>query len=210
MSAVSNSTVPKVTLIVGHSFGAGRLRPLCGKAFDPRFIFAWPGARYAVMGAHQAARTMLDVNVGTLKRQGRQIDDDELAAMAEELRLRYDRETDRPLRRCCAAVGRLDHRPSLKPATVLSMASMRPLCNREPACVHWRFSGLISVRNVPQIPIPGTPLDSGDTDSGIPGTAYLPPRGPIRPPDSGDSGDTISGGFGELRGWTPSGFPGTI
>jgi 3-methylcrotonyl-CoA carboxylase beta subunit len=93
VSAVSNSTVPKITLIVGHSFGAGHYA-LCGKAFDPRFIFAWPGARYAVMGAHQAARTMLDVNVGTLKRQGRQIDDAELAAMADELRRRYDRETD--------------------------------------------------------------------------------------------------------------------
>ena len=93
VSAVSNSTVPKITLIVGHSFGAGHYA-LCGKAFDPRFIFAWPGARYAVMGAHQAARTMLDVNVGTLKRQGKQIDDAELAAMADELRLRYDRETD--------------------------------------------------------------------------------------------------------------------
>jgi 3-methylcrotonyl-CoA carboxylase beta subunit len=93
VSAVSNSTVPKITLIVGHSFGAGHYA-LCGKAFDPRFIFAWPGARYAVMGAEQAARTMLDVNVGTLKRQGKQIDDAELAAMADELRLRYDRETD--------------------------------------------------------------------------------------------------------------------
>jgi 3-methylcrotonyl-CoA carboxylase beta subunit len=93
VSAVSNSSVPKITLIVGHSFGAGHYA-LCGKAFDPRFIFAWPGARYAVMGAHQAARTMLDVNVGTLKRQGKQVDDAELAAMADELRLRYDRETD--------------------------------------------------------------------------------------------------------------------
>jgi 3-methylcrotonyl-CoA carboxylase beta subunit len=93
VSAVSNSTVPKLTLIVGHSFGAGHYA-LCGKAFDPRFIFAWPGARYAVMGAQQAARTMLDVNVGTLKRQGKAVDDDELAAIAEELRVRYDRETD--------------------------------------------------------------------------------------------------------------------
>ena len=93
VSAVCNSTVPKITLIVGHSFGAGHYA-LCGKAFDPRFIFAWPGARYAVMGAQQAARTMLDVNIGTLKRQGKQTGDADLAAMAEELRLRYDRETD--------------------------------------------------------------------------------------------------------------------
>ena len=93
VSAVSNSTVPKITLIVGHSFGAGHYA-LCGKAFDPRFLFAWPAARYAVMGAQQAARTMLDVNVGTLKRQGKEIDDAELSGMAEELRQRYDRETD--------------------------------------------------------------------------------------------------------------------
>jgi 3-methylcrotonyl-CoA carboxylase beta subunit len=93
VSAVSNSTVPKITLIVGHSFGAGHYA-LCGKAFDPRFIFAWPAARYAVMGASQAAKTMLDVNIGTLERQGKHVDDVELQAMAADLRKRYDRETD--------------------------------------------------------------------------------------------------------------------
>jgi acetyl-CoA carboxylase carboxyltransferase component len=93
VNAVSNSTVPKLTLIIGHSFGAGHYA-LCGRAFDPRFVFAWPAARYAVMGAQQAARTMLDVNVAALKRQGKEVDDDELAAMAEDLRQRYDRETD--------------------------------------------------------------------------------------------------------------------
>ncbi len=93
VSAVSNSTVPKITLIVGHSFGAGHYA-LCGKAFDPRFLFAWPGARYAVMGAQQASRTMLDVNVATLQRQGKAVDQAELDRMTEELRQRYDRETD--------------------------------------------------------------------------------------------------------------------
>lgn len=93
VNAVSNSVVPKLTLIVGHSFGAGHYA-LCGKAFDPNFLFAWPGARYAVMGAQQAARTMLDVQVATLKRQGKDVDAAELNAMAEELRARYDRETD--------------------------------------------------------------------------------------------------------------------
>src|SRR5262249_32510282 len=73
VNAVSNSVVPKLTLIVGHSFGAGHYA-LCGKAFDPRFLFAWPGARYAVMGANQAARTMLDVNVAALRRQGKEVD----------------------------------------------------------------------------------------------------------------------------------------
>ena len=133
VSAVSNSTVPKITLIVGHSFGAGHYA-LCGKAFDPRFIFAWPGARYAVMGAHQAARTMLDVNVGTLKRQGKQIDDAELAAMAHELRLRYDRETD-----IRYAAARLWVDAIIDPAKtreVLSMALDVAVRNREltPVC----------------------------------------------------------------------------
>ncbi|MBV8608143.1 MAG: acyl-CoA carboxylase subunit beta [Singulisphaera sp.] len=93
VNAVSNSVVPKLTLIVGHSFGAGHYA-LCGKAFDPRFLFAWPGARYAVMGAQQAANTMLGVNLATIRRQGKHVDGAELHAMAEELRARYDRETD--------------------------------------------------------------------------------------------------------------------
>lgn len=93
VNAVSNSVVPRITLLVGHSFGAGHYA-LCGKAFDPTFLFAWPGARYAVMGAQQAARTMLDVNLATLKRQGKSVDAEELEAMASALRRRYDRETD--------------------------------------------------------------------------------------------------------------------
>ncbi len=93
VNAVSNSVVPKITLLIGHSFGAGHYA-LCGRAFDPRFLFAWPGARYAVMGAEQAARTMLDVNVSALKRQGKVVDDAEMAAISGELRRRYERETD--------------------------------------------------------------------------------------------------------------------
>jgi acetyl-CoA carboxylase carboxyltransferase component len=93
VSAVSNSAVPHITLIVGHSFGAGHYA-LCGKAFDPRFLFAWPGARYAVMGAQQAARTMLDVNLATLKRQGKAVDQSELDRLTRELHDRYERETD--------------------------------------------------------------------------------------------------------------------
>ena len=115
VNAVSNSVVPKLTLIVGHSFGAGHYA-LCGKAFDPRFLFAWPGARYAVMGAQQAARTMLDVNVAALKRQGkadrrrRAATDRRRAATALRSRDRH------PLRRG-ARLDRRDHRPGARPAT---------------------------------------------------------------------------------------------
>ena len=71
VSAISNSRVPKITLITGGSYGAGNYA-LCGKAFDPRFIFAWPTAHVAVMGADQAADTLLDVAVKSLQRQGDQ------------------------------------------------------------------------------------------------------------------------------------------
>ena len=69
VNAISNSRVPKITVITGGSYGAGNYA-LCGKAFDPRFIFAWPTAKYAVMGAQQAAATLLDINLAALQRQG--------------------------------------------------------------------------------------------------------------------------------------------
>ena len=93
VNAVSNSVVPKITVLIGHSFGAGHYA-LCGRAFDPRFLFAWPGARYAVMGAEQASRTMLDVNVAAMKRQGKPIDDAVMQSLTDDLRRRYERETD--------------------------------------------------------------------------------------------------------------------
>src|SRR5260221_9529574 len=93
VNAVSNSVVPKITLIIGGSFGAGNYA-LCGKAFDPRFIFAWPSAKYAVMGGDQAASTLLGIQVQALKRAGHEPD----AAEPEELRQRvkasYEEQTD--------------------------------------------------------------------------------------------------------------------
>ncbi len=83
VNAISNSRVPKITVITGGSFGAGNYA-MCGKAFDPRFIFAWPNAQYAVMGSKQAASTLLDVNIAALKRAGKIPDADEM----EELRVR--------------------------------------------------------------------------------------------------------------------------
>src|SRR5207237_4288623 len=77
VNAVSNSTVPKVTVIVGGSFGAGNYA-LCGKAFDPVFIFAWPSAKYAVMGADQAAGTLLQLQQRQAERAGKKIPGDEL------------------------------------------------------------------------------------------------------------------------------------
>lgn len=93
VNAVSNSVVPKITVIVGGSFGAGNYA-MAGKAYDPRFIFAWPGARYAVMGGGQAARTLADIRVKSLEREGKQLSDAEKKELLDSIQADYDRQTD--------------------------------------------------------------------------------------------------------------------
>jgi 3-methylcrotonyl-CoA carboxylase beta subunit len=93
VSAISNSRVPKITVVTGGSYGAGNYA-LCGKAFDPRFIFAWPTAHVAVMGADQAADTLLDVAVKSLQRQGENVDAAELEKLRETVTADYLRQTD--------------------------------------------------------------------------------------------------------------------
>src|SRR5258708_357694 len=93
VNAISNSRVPKLTVILGGSYGAGNYA-LCGKAFDPRFIFAWPTARYAVMGADQAASTLLDITVTGLNRQGHTPDAEELEKLRAEVESSYQEKTD--------------------------------------------------------------------------------------------------------------------
>jgi acetyl-CoA carboxylase carboxyltransferase component len=93
VNAIANSVVPKLTLITGGSYGAGNYA-LCGKAFDPRFILAWPSARYAVMGGDQAANTLLDITVQGLKRGGHEPDAGELAALRDKVKASYDEQTD--------------------------------------------------------------------------------------------------------------------
>ncbi len=93
VSAISNSRVPKLTVIIGGSFGAGNYA-LCGKAFDPRFIFAWPTARCAVMGGDQATSTLLDVTIKSLERQGHEVDAAELAELRDKVKGDYERQTD--------------------------------------------------------------------------------------------------------------------
>lgn len=93
VNVISNSRVPKITLITGGSYGAGNYA-MCGKAFDPRFIFAWPNARYAVMGGKQAAKVILDINIGALKRAGKEPDAEELEALKEKVESAYETSTD--------------------------------------------------------------------------------------------------------------------
>jgi acetyl-CoA carboxylase carboxyltransferase component len=93
VNAIANSVVPKLTVILGGSFGAGNYA-LCGKAFDPRFIFAWPNARYAVMGADQAASTLLDITISALKRGGHEPDAGELIELRRKVEASYNEQMD--------------------------------------------------------------------------------------------------------------------
>jgi acetyl-CoA carboxylase carboxyltransferase component len=92
VNAVANSVVPKITIIIGNSYGAGNYA-MCGKAYDPRFIYAWPTARIAVMGGEQAANTLLQIQVGALKAKGKVIDPAEEKKLLDEIKGRYEQQT---------------------------------------------------------------------------------------------------------------------
>jgi len=93
VNAVSNSVVPKITVIVGGSFGAGHYA-MCGKAYDPRFLFAWPTARYAVMSGDSAAGTLLEIKIKQLERSGKTLTEDEKKELYESVKRTYDEQTD--------------------------------------------------------------------------------------------------------------------
>jgi acetyl-CoA carboxylase carboxyltransferase component len=93
VSAVSTSVVPKITVIVGGSFGAGHYA-MCGKAYDPRFIFAWPTARYAVMSGASAANTLVEVRVKQMERSGKVLSEGEKEAIFDEIKATYDAQAD--------------------------------------------------------------------------------------------------------------------
>ena len=92
VNAVANSVVPKITIIVGNSYGAGNYA-MCGKAYDPRFIYAWPSARIAVMGGDQAAKTMLQIQVATMKAKGKVVSAEEEKKLLDDLKAKYEIET---------------------------------------------------------------------------------------------------------------------
>jgi acetyl-CoA carboxylase carboxyltransferase component len=93
VNAVSNSVVPKIAIIVGGSFGAGHYA-MCGKAFDPRFVFAWPTAKYAVMSGDAAAGTLVEIKVKQLERSGKKLSDEERKELLDSTKKTYDEQTD--------------------------------------------------------------------------------------------------------------------
>lgn len=92
VNAVANSVVPKISIIIGNSYGAGNYA-MCGKAYDPRFIFAWPTAKIAVMGGEQAAKTMLQIQVAALKAKGEVITLEAEQELLSKLKAQYDKQT---------------------------------------------------------------------------------------------------------------------
>jgi len=92
VNAVANSVVPKFTIVVGNSYGAGNYA-MCGKAFDPRFMVAWPSARLAVMGGSQAAKVLAQIEEVTLKRKGEEITPERHAEILKSIEERYDKQT---------------------------------------------------------------------------------------------------------------------
>jgi 3-methylcrotonyl-CoA carboxylase beta subunit len=93
VNAVSNSVVPKIAVIVGGSFGAGHYA-MCGKAYDPRFVFAWPTARYAVMSGDSAAGTLVEIKIRQLERGGKKLSEEEKKQLYEATKRTYDEQTD--------------------------------------------------------------------------------------------------------------------
>ena len=93
VNAVSNSVVPKITVIVGGSFGAGHYA-MCGKAYDPRFVFAWPTARYAVMSGDSAAGTLVEIKMKQLERGGKKLSEAEKKELFDSVKKTYEEQTD--------------------------------------------------------------------------------------------------------------------
>ena len=91
VNAVSNSVVPKFTIVIGNSYGAGNYA-MCGKAYDPRLIVAWPSAELAVMSGNSAAKVLLQIETATLKKQGKEITEEEETELYNKIKARYDKQ----------------------------------------------------------------------------------------------------------------------
>jgi len=92
VNAVANSTVPKFSIVMGNSYGAGNYA-MCGKAYDPRLIVAWPTAKIAVMGGTQAAKTLMQIQVASLKAKGEELDEEKEQQLFNEIKDKYDQQT---------------------------------------------------------------------------------------------------------------------
>ncbi len=93
VNAVANSVVPKISVIIGGSFGAGNYA-MCGKAYDPRFMFAWPTAKFAVMSGDAAANTLAEIKLKQLEREGKKLDEKAKKELLDSVKATYEHQTD--------------------------------------------------------------------------------------------------------------------
>lgn len=93
VNAMANSTVPKITIVVGNSYGAGNYA-MCGRAYDPRFMYAWPTSNIAVMSGASAAKTLLQIQVAAMKKKGKEVSEEDEAKLMKEITQRYSKQTD--------------------------------------------------------------------------------------------------------------------
>jgi len=93
VNAMSNSTVPKITIVVGNSYGAGNYA-MCGRAYDPRFMYAWPTANIAVMSGASAAKTLTQIKIATMKKKGEEVSEEKQNELMNEITERYNKQTD--------------------------------------------------------------------------------------------------------------------
>ncbi len=93
VNAMSNSTVPKITIVVGNSYGAGNYA-MCGRAYDPRFMYAWPTAKIAVMSGASASKTLMQIQVAAMKKKGKEVSEEDQERIMKEISDRYDKQTD--------------------------------------------------------------------------------------------------------------------
>ncbi|MAO64862.1 MAG: methylcrotonoyl-CoA carboxylase [Balneola sp.] len=93
VNAMSNSTVPKITIVVGNSYGAGNYA-MCGRAYDPRFMYAWPTAKIAVMSGASASKTLMQIQVAGMKKKGKEVSEEDQQRIMKKISDRYDKQTD--------------------------------------------------------------------------------------------------------------------
>ena len=141
VNAVSNSVVPKITVVVGGSFGAGNYA-MCGKAYDPRFIVAWPIARYAVMGAAQASDTVFSILARARERGDKKATPEELEELRVESETELRRTNRHPLRRG-PRLGRCHHSTARNPRCPDSLAAVRLAPDAQSAFPYRRDPSLI-------------------------------------------------------------------
>ena len=124
---MANSVVPKFTVIIGNSYGAGNYA-MCGKAFDPRLIVAWPSAEMAVMGGAQAAKVLMQIESSALKKKGVKVAEKDQEALFKEIKERYDMQTQ----------------PTYAAARLWTDAIINPLDTRK-----WISMGIEAANNAP-------------------------------------------------------------